>query len=332
MSPQGKKLFKKILSWASYFFFFLAAYMIYLQLHKYEFQEIVDSISEIPNMNLVYAGMASFLGYIALSLYDFLALKYVRRKLSSWKWIMAGFVGFSISNNAGHAILSGGTIRYRFYTRWRLKASEIVKMVMFSGFTYLWACCGLIILGYFLTPSHAFGDGSVSYVTTLVVVIGSALALLLYFILVIFYRKSLTIKGIEFHMPTFGLALSQVIIGGADILLASLVLYFALIPFVHIDFSVFIGVFIIAQVLGVYSQVPGGLGVFEGLFMYILPDEEDKAGIFAALIAYRIIYYLLPLVISGFIISAYEGGLRHRMVKAKEDYLLRKRSRQQNHS
>ena len=67
-------------------------------------------------------------------------------------------------------------------------------------------------------------------------------------------------------MPSFKMALAQVFIGGADILMASLVLYFALIAFVDIPFDTFIGVFIIAQVLGVFSQVPGGLGVFETLF------------------------------------------------------------------
>lgn len=84
-------------------------------------------------------------------------LKYVNRKLAAWKWIFVGFIGFSISNNAGHAIVSGGSVRYRWYTRWRFKASEVVKRVIFSGFTYLVACFALIIMGYLLTPSHAFG-------------------------------------------------------------------------------------------------------------------------------------------------------------------------------
>ena len=73
-----------------------------------------------------------------------------------------------------------------------------------------------------------------------------------------------------------------------------------------IPFDVFIGVFIIAQVLGVFSQVPGGLGVFEGLFLYIIPGDHNQALIFGALIAYRIIYYLFPLIISGIVLFTYE--------------------------
>ena len=306
MAFKTKRLLKKIVSWSGLFFFAVAAYMIYHQLSKYKLEDIKEALISIPNRNLLLACLASFCGYVALSSYDFLALKYIGRKLAAWKWIFAGFIGFSVSNNAGHAIVSGGAIRYRLYTRWRFHASEIVRMVTFSGFTYLVACFFLIILGYFLTPDHAFGEGSISHLTTLTVTIISAIGLLIYFGASLFYKKSIIIKDIEFKIPSFKMALAQVFIGGADILLASLVLYYSLIPFLDIPFDVFIGVFIIAQVLGVFSQVPGGLGVFEGLFLYIIPGDHNQALIFGALIAYRIIYYLFPLIISGIVLFIYE--------------------------
>lgn len=304
-----KRYLKKAVSWAGLFFFILAAIMLYVQLSKYPFSDIKNALLEIPMKNVVYACLASFFGYVALSSYDYLALKYIGRKLAAWKWILVGFIGFSISNNAGHAIVSGGTVRYRLYTRWRFKANEIVKMVTFSGFTYLFACFALIVLGYLLTPSHALGAGSMSAFTTHLVTALSAVGLLGYFGLTLFYKKSIRIKKLHFKIPSFKMALAQVVLGSVDIVMAALVLYFALIPFVQIPFDVFIGVFIIAQVLGVFSQVPGGLGVFEGLFMAILPGENNAAYLFGALIAYRIIYYLLPLLISAIVLGLYEWRL-----------------------
>ena len=318
MAISTKRIFKKSMSWAGLFFFALACYMIYRQLHNYEFGQITQALADIPVGNLLLACAASFFGYVALSLYDWLSLKYIGKKLSAWKWILAGFIGFSISNNAGHAIISGGTFRYRVYTRWRLRANEIVKLVTFSGFTYLWACLALVILGYCLTPSHAFGDGgAVSHTLTLITVIAAVLGLLGYFGAILFYKKPIVIKGVKFPMPSLKMGLAQVIIGGADILLASLVLYFVLIPFMPIHFSVFIGVFLIAQVLGVFSQVPGGLGVFEGLFVYIIPGDYNKVYILGALIAYRIIYYLLPLIISGIVLLIYENYLGRQFRKRR---------------
>lgn len=311
MAFKTKKMLKKMVSWAGLFFFAVAAYMLYVQLSRYSLEDIEEALLSIPSHNLWLACLASLGGYVALSSYDYLALRYIRRKLSPLKWIFAGFIGFSVSNNAGHAIVSGGTIRYRLYTRWRFHAAEIVRMVTFSGFTYLVACFFLIIVGYLLTPNHAFGAGSVSKLTTEVVTLVSALGLLVYFCASLFYKKPIIIKGVEFDIPSFKMALAQVFIGAADILMASLVLYFALIPFMDISFDVFMGVFIIAQVLGVFSQVPGGLGVFEGLFMYIIPGEHNQATLFGALIAYRIIYYLLPLLLSGVVLFSYEAYLKY---------------------
>lgn len=303
---KASSVLNKLISWLGLFFFALAAYMIYRQLSKYSMSELKEAILSIPMKHLSYALIASFVGYVALSTYDFLALKYIKIKLASWKWILTGFVGFSVSNNAGHAIVSGGAVRYRFYSRWGITPSDIVKMVTFSGFTYLVACFFLIIIGYILTPEHAFGGNDSTKLSTFVTMILSVIGLFIYLWASIYYKKDLVIKGVDFKMPQFKLAMAQIFIGSLDILMASLVLYSVLISFVEIDFVTFMGAFIIAQVLGVYSQVPGGLGVFELVFSNILPGQDNQAILFGALIAYRIIYYLLPLILSGIVLVIYE--------------------------
>lgn len=192
------------------------------------------------------------------------------------------------------------------------KASEIVKMVTFSGFTYLFGCFGLIVVGYFMIPAHAYGDSTASLYTTQLVALGSGIGLLAYFLLTLFYKKPIHISRLSFKIPSFKMACAQVLLGALDSLLASFVLYFCLIPFVDIPFNIFIGVFIVAQVLGVFSQVPGGLGVFEGLFLLILPGDNNMAHLFGALIAYRIIYYLLPLILSSLVFVIYEWQLHRK--------------------
>lgn len=322
MAVKTRRLISKIISWAGLFFFGLAAYMIYNQLSKYNLEDLKNALLSIPFKNLALACLASFIGYIALSSYDYLALKYIKHKMAAWKWIFAGFIGFAVSNNAGHAIVSGGAIRFRLYTRWRVHASEIVRMVTFSGFTYLVACFFLIILGYFITPDHAFGEGAASKVTTMLLALVSAIGLLVYVTAGFWYKKPICIKQLEFDIPSFKLSLAQIFIGSIDILMASLVLYCTLIHFIEIPFNTFIGAFIIAQILGVYSQVPGGLGVFELVFSNIIPGTENQAMLFGALIAYRIIYYLLPLVLSGLALVSYEAYLGYRQKQIKKQRKL----------
>lgn len=316
MSAKTKRLFKKLVSYSGIFFFILAAAMLWWQLKDYSLYDIVHAIFSIPMINLVAACAACFAGYLALSLYDFLALRYVGGHVTWWKWMLAGMLGFAISNNAGHAVVSGGAIRYRLYTRWRISGGDIVKMLTFSGFTFFLGCSAILILGYFLVPS-ALLDKSVGAslgINTLFIFCSAAV--LAYFAATVFFRKkSIKIGNLKFQVPTTKTALFQMLLGAADSVLAGLVLYFCLLPFVQIPFGTYIGLFVIAQTTGVFSQVPGGIGVFESIFLLALPETIDKADIFGALLAYRIIYYVLPLIGAGGLFFIYENWLRARMKK-----------------
>ncbi|MBP3544959.1 MAG: UPF0104 family protein [Alphaproteobacteria bacterium] len=314
MSAQTKRLFKKIISYAGIFFFALAAGMLWWQLRNYSLSDIAHAILDIPFTNLALACGACFAGYLALSLYDYLALQYVGGRVTWWKWMLAGMLGFAISNNAGHAVVSGGAIRYRLYTRWRIRGSDILKMLTISGFTYFLGASAIVVIGYFLIPSTVF-DNSIGVSMGLnTLFIFCATILLTYFaITLIFHKKSIKIGDVKFQVPSTQMAISQTILGITDSVLAGLVLYFCLIPFVEIPFTTFIGLFVVAQTTGVFSQVPGGIGVFESVFMLALPDTIDKANIFGALLAYRIIYYVLPLIGVGSLFFVYERWLRSRM-------------------
>nr|WP_272213318.1 hypothetical protein [Marinicella sp. W31]MDC2879265.1 hypothetical protein [Marinicella sp. W31] len=60
------------------------------------------------------------------------------------------------------------------------------------------------------------------------------------------------------------------------------------------------------------SHVPGGVGVFEAVILGAFATVSDQAaGIAAALLVYRIIYYLLPLLAGVLILVGVE--IRERM-------------------
>ncbi len=314
MSAKAKRLFKKLVSYSGIFFFVLAAVMLWWQLREYSFSDIFHALVNIPVVNLLAACIACFAGYLTLSLYDYLALRYVGARVSWWKWMLAGMLGFAISNNAGNAVVSGGAIRYRLYTRWRISGGDIVKMITFSGLTFFLGCSAIVIIGYFLVPSRILEQsvGASVGINTLFIICTAAV--LAYFAVTLFFsKKSIKVGNIKFQVPTTKTALFQTLLGATDSVLAGLVLYFCLLPFVQIPFGTYIGLFVIAQATGVFSQVPGGIGVFESIFLLALPDGVDKADIFGALLAYRIIYYVLPLIGVGGLFFIYENWLRSRM-------------------
>ena len=310
MSGKSKKFIRRIISHIGIIFLALAGFIIYNQLKEYSLNEVILQITSIPWQHVMIACFTCVCGYVVLSVYDFFALRYIGKKLPWWKWMLAGSLGFAISNNAGNAAISGGAIRYRLYTRWRIRGGEIVKMLAFSGFTYFLGAASVVILGYFLVPSDEFVHSA--FMHSLFV---GCLAFWLAYVSLCFSFGGKVVKfgKLHFHMPRGRMALTQSLLGATDSILAGLVLYFLSMHIANISAIDFIAVFVVAQSAGIFSQVPGGVGVFEGVVMLAMPANVDKAALFGSLLAFRVIYFLLPLAGIGTWFIIYERKLRAEM-------------------
>lgn len=80
---------------------------------------------------------------------------------------------------------------------------------------------------------------------------------------------------------------------------ASLTALWVLVPVgTFASWPVFVVTCILAQALGVASHAPGGLGVFEAAMLASVPADA-RPGLLAAILAYRVIYGLLPFAMVG---------------------------------
>jgi hypothetical protein len=61
-------------------------------------------------------------------------------------------------------------------------------------------------------------------------------------------------------------------------------------------------------VAGVLTHVPAGLGVLETVFVVLLGDRIPEPELLAALLAYRAIYYLVPLGLAALAWPLLESG------------------------
>ena len=69
---------------------------------------------------------------------------------------------------------------------------------------------------------------------------------------------------------------------------------------------------LVALALAVLSHVPGGLGVLETIIVAALTPTLPVEGVLGALVLYRIIYHVLPLLIALTILATLEAyRLRH---------------------
>jgi phosphatidylglycerol lysyltransferase len=79
-----------------------------------------------------------------------------------------------------------------------------------------------------------------------------------------------------------------------------------LLPPVGLGFFAFAGLYTAACIAGVVSHVPAGLGMFEAVLLLALPEGVHTPGVAGALIAYRLIYYVLPLLVAALIFALRE--------------------------
>jgi glycosyltransferase 2 family protein len=66
-----------------------------------------------------------------------------------------------------------------------------------------------------------------------------------------------------------------------------------------------LGVFVAAFSIALVSHAPGGLGVLEFVFLKAMPDAP-QANVVAALLVFRLLYLILPLMFALLVVLGYE--------------------------
>lgn len=295
---------------------FIAALLIlYHELRDYHYHEIVQSLRTIPDFHLIAALALTVANYIIMTGYDSLAFRYIKHPLSYRKISLASFVGYAFSNNMGLSMIAGSSVRYRLYSTWGLSAHEITKVVLFYTLT-LWL--GLFTIGsavFLLKPLSIPVLLHIPFNTVFPLGIILFFLLLGYLLMITIRKKSISIRGWEFPIPSLKLSFFQIILSSLDWMLAGSVLYVLISQNGGISFPTFLGIYLLGQIAGLVSQVPGGLGVFETVLVVILSQKQPAPSLVAALLAYRIIYYLIPLGIAAILLGTHEALYKRKILK-----------------
>ncbi|AMK78018.1 MULTISPECIES: bifunctional lysylphosphatidylglycerol flippase/synthetase MprF [Methylomonas] len=303
------RFLQQISHWLPVLLFACALYIVHKQLAVHDLSDILATLKTTP-MPIVFAALLlTVINYLVLAGYDWLALRFTgHSQIPLRKMIPAALLSYAISNNTGHAWAAGGSIRYRFYSKWGVPGWDILKISLFQAVTYLLGALSLGLVGSLILPhylSSTIQEPTAIHWVSLI----CAISLLAYWGGVFLWRKPLLIKGFELHLPSPSMAFWQTLVASIDVVLSSLVLWVLLLNQVDIDFGAFLVVFVVAQVMGVISQVPGGIGVFESAFLWLMADMEamdQHLVLISALLLYRVIYYFVPLLLAGVGLLGYE--------------------------
>lgn len=293
--------------------FAAAMLILHHELRHYHYRDIVGEFRRIKPVLLLLAVFLTVLDYLVLTLYDALALRYIQRKLEWHKIALASFVGYVFSHNM--TIVGGSTARYRIYSALGVSASEVARLVVFCGLTF-WLGFFAISGPVFLLQRQEIPEAlHVPFVS--VWPIGAVFLTIVaaYILVTALRRRPIIVRGWELAVPSLPISLGQIGIASVDWLLACGVLYVLLPDPTALTFVEFVGIFMLAQAIGLLSYVPGGLGVFETAALLLLSGKMEKSAIVSTLVLYRLIYYLLPFVVATGLLAAHELISRRHILK-----------------
>jgi len=283
-----------------------ALWIVRHSLAGYQYRDVVHGLAMLSWQRIGLATLFTASSYLALAWCEALALRYIAHPLG-WRGVAtSAFVSNAFTNSVGLASLGGAPIRLRFLSAWGYSPLEVLQVVVFASLTRLVgfsALAGLIFLWQPVPLQSAFRP---PLETLRPIGALCLLAVAAYLGWTIWRPASLRIGGTAFRAPRPSLAAEQLAASSLDWACSAAVLWALLGSFGAISFSQVLGAFLLAQASGYASSVPGGLGVFESVFLLLLPAGVPAAMGAAALLGFRVIYYLLPLGLSALLIVAQE--------------------------
>lgn len=293
----------------------LAGWIFQKTLARYEPSEVLRQLKGIPDLRMALALGCVAASYFIQTLYDWLALAVLGHQASVPKVSMAAFVSNAMVNNMGFSLLTATSIRYRFYSAWKYTPLEIAQVVAWSKMAFFMGLLALAGVTQVLAPVHLPGRiGEVLSPRLLGFLMLAATAVLL---LWSWFAKGghLTIGRLRLAQPDPRLLGLMIAVSSLHLVFSGFTLYFLLpdgaLETAGLDGALaFLSAFMAIKFVVLFFPIPGGLGVLEGTAMALLSPPMPAYPLLGGLVAYRILYYLVPFAIALAVFLVYELGVR----------------------
>jgi len=287
----------------------IALVVLHRELAGTHWRDVLVTFRALPARTLGVAAGLALVSYLLLGTFDRLALQYVGRHVSYWRTQLTSFIASTVGHNLSLAALTAGALRYRLYSGAGLAATEIATVVGFCSLTNGIGLATVAGLSLLFAPQEAATLLHTQRV--LAWPVGALLvgAVLAYVVWGSNRARAIEWRGWSLAAPGRPLVIAQVLLSAGDLLVAAGVLWTLLPAAAQVDFVSFAGVFAIACIAGVVSHIPGGFGIFESVVVLALP-QIPRDQLLASLLAYRLIYYLLPLALAALLFAGQEA-VRH---------------------
>lgn len=278
--------------------------------------DVIAALAAMPPWRIVAAFLFTGIGLVALAFYDVLAVRVVRSSppLSTGRAAVGSLIANIFANALGLPLLSGGSARYRVYSMVGVGFSVVGRIIAMSWVT-MWS--GIVfVMGLVLVASPVRDHAVLGHVWVDAALGAVLLAGLSGFVLWAGRkRRAIRLAGWTVRLPGAGVALGMIAAGAVDLLAAAGALWVLLPPDAAPDPGRYVATYTVGLVAGIASNTPGGIGVFEAAMVTGL-GITDRPDVAAALILFRLVYFVVPLVLALLLLAGIEA--RHRTMRRKQ--------------
>ena len=304
-------------------FLAVTGWLLWREAGEFPLEDIQHTLIGVPTLPALGVAALALIGVTFTGMVDWLIARWLKLGLHARDCFRLAFVANSMANTLNLSGAMGASVRLMGLSGLKVPLSRAAALIGMQALSLL-SGLSLLVIATLATSSLPLTSGTAQRWVAAAVLIAAACYLPLYFFLTT--RRSL-MRWLpqDVGIPPLRLKIELTLVSLIDWLLAAATLYACIyLSGEHVKPGLLLGAFAGAGVLGLVSQVPGGLGVFDGLILLALTEAGyDKAAVVSGLMLFRIAYYLLPLLI-----SLYMGS---EMLSARLPLLARLRTRLAGH-
>ena len=286
--------------------FGLALWVIHYETRTMSFEDIRAAIGNVGMIDVAAGCGLTALSFLMLIGFDALALRSSGIRVPFPRIAFAAFCAQAISHTAGFAALTGTSVRLRVYGNAGVPPAAVAKLMVFCATAFT---LGAVTLGGLAGLFEGTRVAAALNLPETVVHLTGILALAVFLIYATASARGagIHVRSWRIAVPALPVTIGQTLLAIGDLIAAGAVLWVLLPADLPLSFPAFLGLYVVAIVAGVLAHVPAGLGVFEGIVLLFLPGVPAPE-VLGALVVYRFVYNLVPLILAATLIALAEAG------------------------
>ena len=261
--------------------------------HKVDWAGAWDALQRYPATLLLGVLGIATASHALYGCYDLIGRRHTRHRVPRWRTWAIAVTSYAFNLNLG-SLVGGIAMRARLYARAGLDEATVAQVVGVSLATN-WLGYGLLAGGLFaagaITPPRqaSIGADALRALGVLMILLAAA-----YVVACAFSRgRQWQVRGRRVKLPSARLALVQLALSTTNWALMGSAMYLLLGR--QVPYTTTLSVLLAASIVGVMTPIPAGLGVLEAVYLALLSGSVRQGALMGAVLAYRALYYLLPL-------------------------------------